>query len=105
VITGAQVYYAGGGGGGRSGVAIANGGIGGGGGWKIGPGTANTGGGAGGGNSQSKGGSGIVILAYQSVYPNLSFIDIALTYTLDTTTRPGYKVYKFTAGTGYITVG
>jgi hypothetical protein len=26
-----------------------------------------------------------------------------LTYTLDTTTRSGYKVYKFTAGTGTIT--
>jgi hypothetical protein len=25
-----------------------------------------------------------------------------LTYTLDTTTRAGYKVYKFTAGTGTI---
>jgi len=26
-----------------------------------------------------------------------------LTYTLDTTTRAGYKVYLFTAGTGTIT--
>jgi hypothetical protein len=26
-----------------------------------------------------------------------------LTYTLDTTTRSGYKVYIFTAGTGTIT--
>jgi hypothetical protein len=26
-----------------------------------------------------------------------------LTYTLDTSTRSGYKVYKFTAGTGSVT--
>jgi hypothetical protein len=25
-----------------------------------------------------------------------------LTYTVDTTTRPGYRVYRFTAGTGTI---
>jgi hypothetical protein len=45
-----------------------------------------------------------VIIAYSNVYPNLTSIDAGLTYTLDTTTRSGYKVYKFTAGTGTITV-
>jgi hypothetical protein len=34
----------------------------------------------------------------------LTSIGAGLTYTLDTTTRSGYLVYKFTAGTGSITV-
>ena len=48
------------------------------------------------------GGSGIVILAYTSSQRSIDFIESGLTYTLDTTTRSGYKVYKFTAGTGRI---
>jgi hypothetical protein len=43
-----------------------------------------------------------VVIAYPDTYANLSSIGVGLTYTLDTTTRSGYKVYKFTAGTGTI---
>jgi hypothetical protein len=32
----------------------------------------------------------------------LATISGGLSYTLDTTTRSGYKVYRFTAGTGTI---
>jgi hypothetical protein len=32
----------------------------------------------------------------------LSSIGAGLTYTVDTTTRSGYYVYRFTAGTGTI---
>jgi hypothetical protein len=50
------------------------------------------------------GGSGVVILAYASTYSDITTIDVGLTYTLDNgVTRAGYKVYKFTAGTGNIT--
>jgi hypothetical protein len=76
----------------------------------------NTGGGGGGGtwdnsNPQASnawygaaGGSGIVVVAYPNSYPNITSIGGGLTYTLDTTTRPGFKVYKFTAGTGSVTI-
>jgi hypothetical protein len=55
------------------------------------------------------GGSGVVILAYVNTEPNLISVSAGLTCngtagntTPDTTSRPGYKVYKFTAGTGTI---
>jgi hypothetical protein len=32
----------------------------------------------------------------------LSSIGVGLTYAVDTTTRAGYRVYTFTAGTGTI---
>jgi hypothetical protein len=79
-------------------------------------GDANTGGGGGGGtwdNSSPQaanawygaaGGSGIVVLAYPSQFPNITSIGGGLTFTLDTTTRPGFKVYKFTSGTGLVTI-
>ena len=112
-ITGVATYYAGGGGGcGRD--TGSNGGIGGGGNAGA-PGVAGTagspntggGGGAGGTNTGglgSNGGSGVVFLAYQNS-PNYKVPAISggLTYTLDTTTRSGYRVYRFTAGTGTIT--
>jgi hypothetical protein len=74
------------------------------------PGTANTGGGGGGGGSDNSpqdfdganGGSGVVIIAYPDTLPSLSSISGGLTYTLDTVGRPGFKVYRFTAGTGLI---
>jgi len=47
------------------------------------------------------GGSGAVIIAYPNTYPALS--DIPGTLTYDTPTRAGYRVYRFTAGTGTIT--
>jgi hypothetical protein len=43
-----------------------------------------------------------VIIAYQNTFKDITTIS-GLTYTLDTTTRAGYKVYRFTAGTGTIT--
>jgi hypothetical protein len=43
-----------------------------------------------------------VIIAYPNTSADLASIGVGLTYTLDTTTRSGYKVYRFTAGTGTI---
>ena len=120
-ITGASVYYAGGGGGGtehqiNSNTPDSPGGLGGGGtgrGWAAtsrgGDGTDGLGGGGGagsyygGGLAGGKGGSGVVIIAYPNTLPNITTIPGTLTYTLDTTTRSGYKVYKFTAGSGTVT--
>jgi hypothetical protein len=74
-------------------------------------GTANTGGGGGGGADNAagggtfnggNGGSGIVIIAYPDTYPALTTIAAGLTY--DQPTRSGYRVYRFTAGTGTVTV-
>ncbi|WP_265332131.1 hypothetical protein [Candidatus Magnetaquicoccus inordinatus] len=42
------------------------------------------------------------MIAYLSKYAPLSYIGAGLTYTLDTANRPGYLVYKFTAGTDSI---
>jgi hypothetical protein len=52
---------------------------------------------SGGGN----GGSGVVIIAYPNTYPAPASISGGLTY--DQPTRSGYRVYRFTAGTGTIT--
>jgi hypothetical protein len=72
------------------------------------PGTANTGGGGGGGNltadNNSNGGSGVVIIAYSTAFDPLTSIGAGLTYTVDTSTRSGFRVYTFTAGTDSITV-
>jgi len=48
------------------------------------------------------GGSGVVIIAYPSTSPALSSISAGLTYTVSTSSRTGYRVYVFTAGTGTI---
>ena len=116
-ITGVSVTRAGGGGGsintntGARTPGSAGSGGGGIGGYTSSPGTGspNTGGGGGGGShgtdqSGANGGSGVVIIAYPNTYNNLTSIDAGLIYTLDTTTRAGYKVYTFTGGTGVITV-
>lgn len=104
-ITGTSVTYAGGGGGGAYSGASGTGGAGGGGNGGTNAGTANTGGGGGGGTGAGivggAGGSGVIVIAYSSVYADLEIVG-SLTYTLDTTTRAGYKVYKFTAGSGTI---
>jgi hypothetical protein len=42
----------------------------------------------------------VVIIAYTSNFSPLSSIDPGLTY--DQPTRSGYRVYRFTAGTGTI---
>lgn len=113
-ITGTATYYAGGGGGGGWTTAGASGGDGGGGrggnpaSWDGGsgvPGTANTGGGGGGGGDGggdgANGGSGVIVIAYPDNKPAISNIPGTLTY--DQPTRSGYRVYRFTAGTGTIT--
>ncbi len=119
-ITGTPTYYGGGGGGGRrtsgAGNGPSSGGAGGGGAGMSGStfssnqnGGANTGGGGGGGNFQGpapgdqaggNGGSGVVIIAYPDTESALT-ISQGLTY--DQPTRAGYRVYRFTAGTGTIT--
>jgi hypothetical protein len=101
-ITGSAIFYAGGGGGGGTGAANgSNGGTGGGGhGMTNSNGTSNTGGGAG-GHGNGSGGSGVVIVAYPNTMGQL-LIDIGLVYTYSSSSRAGYHVYTFTAGTGYI---
>lgn len=121
-ITGTATYYAGGGGGGQAfdGAngnttpyfylqgAGGNGGGGAGGNTNGGAGTAgtdNTGGGGGGGanipqGAGAAGGSGVVIIAYPNTEPVLT-IGSGLTY--DQPTRSGYRVYRFTAGSGTVT--
>ena len=119
-ITGASVGYAGGGGGsphlGSPGAGTFGGGTGGigsvsssgpvGSGSTVGnPGTANTGGGGGagggGGLAGGAGGSGIIVIAYPNTLPAITSISGGLTYNQPT--RSGYRVYRFTAGTGTIT--
>lgn len=118
-ITGTSTYYAGGGGAGyynnNSGQATGgSGGLGGGAAGGSNPsdgrgrnGSTNTGGGAGGygltGQPGGNGGSGVVILAMNSSFL-LSSIPGSLTYTSSTTSRSGYRVYTFTAGTGTVTI-
>jgi hypothetical protein len=89
------VTYAGGGGSYSSGT----GGTGGGGGIGV-QGTSNLGGGAGGDSATFTGGSGVVIIAYPDTFPAITTIS-GLTY--DQPTRSGYRVYRFTVGTGTIT--
>ena len=104
-ITGVSTYYAGGGAGGQ----YSSGGTAGAGGTARGSsGAANTGAGAGAGGNfgggDKLGGSGVVIYAYPSTAPALTTIPGTLTYTVDTSTRAGYRVYKFTAGSGTVTI-
>ena len=110
-ITGSSLFYCGGGGGGSdSGTPGAGGSsIGGNGSTVVGvagnPGTTNTGSGGGGGGTSGNGGlggSGVVIIAYPDSFSALSSIGGGLTYSVSTTSRTGYRVYTFTAGTGTI---
>jgi hypothetical protein len=111
-ITGTSLFYAAGGGGGgyptSSNIGAGGSGIGGnGGGGSLDAtaGAANTGSGGGGRGSGAAsgaaGGSGVVIIAYPNTKPALSNIPGTLTY--DQPTRSGYRVYRFTAGTGTVT--
>ena len=115
-ITGSSTFYAGGGGPANSPtnpIAPGLGGNGGGGaGQQVGSayptgqsGATNFGGGGGGGYGGAgvtgSGGSGVVIIAYPDTYNPPSSISGGLTY--DQPTRSGYRVYRFTAGTGTIT--
>jgi hypothetical protein len=107
-ITGAATYYAGGGGASFAASGYTPGGLGGGGNGnndiivQTNHGQANTGGGGGGGRNSGSGngGSGIVIIAYQG--SQLFNIPQGLTYSLDTTSRPGYQIYSFTGGSGNV---
>ena len=114
-ITGTETYYAGGGGGACHQGDGAAGGAGGGGAGGFGnyngpsstvgtAGTANTGGGGGagggGGMNGGAGGSGVIIIAYPD---NFSAASIGAGLTYDQPTRAGYRVYRFTAGSGTIT--
>jgi hypothetical protein len=123
-ITGTAQFYAGGGGGGghdpfnsslaNNGRGIGGSGVGGNGGpvsTSDGQPTAGTDGtGSGGGGTWSnggdsfdgaRGGNGVVIIAYPNTFPAITTIPGTLTY--DQPTRAGYRVYRFTAGTGTIT--
>ena len=107
-ITGTATYYAGGGSSADYGFSSPYyeypGGLGGGGAGSndsydaISNGAANTGGGGGSGGA---GGSGVVIIAYPNTFPPLS-VGNGLTY--DQPTRAEYRVYRFTAGTGTVTL-
>ena len=118
-ISGILQWYAGGGGAGAyidASPTINTGGAGGSGGGGAGAngrnahggnGEPNTGGGGGGGSNLAQGwggagGSGIVIIAYPSRFSNISTVSGSLSYILDTSTRPGFKVYKFISGTGTV---
>jgi len=112
-ITGISTYYAGGGGGSSSGA----GGTGGGGTAAATSaatptsGSLNTGGGGGAGSRNGGsssvdypgaiGGSGVVVIAYPTIYNPLQYIDAGLTYD-QPATRSGYRVYRFTQGTGSV---
>jgi hypothetical protein len=108
-ITGTSQFYSGGGGGGsRSGGAGGSGGsgVGGNGGANGGGSSASSygsgGGGGGSSNGVSNGGSGssgVLIIAYPSTIPALTISGL----TYDQPTRSGYRVYRFTAGSGTIT--
>lgn len=65
-------------------------------------GNGGNGGGATNGGDGGIGGSGIVIIAYSNYYANIANISAGLTYTYSSS-RPGYRVYTFTQGTGTIT--
>lgn len=115
-ITGTAIFYAGGGGGaphlGSPGAGgNGGGGSGGNGGYNTNSstagvaGTPNTGGGGGagggGGFIGGNGGSGVVIIAYPDTIPPITTIAGTLTYNQPS--RAGYRVYRFTAGSGTIT--
>lgn len=109
-IAGLEIYYGGGGGGSVRSGTQGIGGVGGGGnaGGTGVSGVSNTGGGGGaatgggGGGPAGNGGSGIVVIAYPNSYPELT-IDNTLTYQ-SLSSRSGYRVYKFTAGSGNVSI-
>ena len=120
-ITGTSVIYAAGGGGALGNVSPGSGGVTGGAGGSngvggfggngnnanAGDGAANTGSGGGGkyglGNpTGGRGSAGVVVIAYPDTLSALTSIPGTLTY--DQPTRAGYRVYRFTAGTGTVTV-
>jgi len=109
-ITGIPTFRAGGGGGGQTSSTGGAGGSGGGGNGGSNDiaganGLPNTGGGGGGCRDNAvngSGGSGVVIIAYPISYAEIASISSSLNYSVDTTTRFGYRVYTFKSGTGTI---
>jgi len=106
-ITGTSVGYGGGGAGWYRYGPVSGGSYGGGGSYTASPGgesgVQNLGGGGGGtdnNNYPGKGGSGVVIIAYPDSSRALTSISGGLSY--DQPTRSGYRVYRFTGGTGTI---
>jgi uncharacterized repeat protein (TIGR02543 family) len=65
--------------------------------------TGNGGGGGSKGGTSGAGGSGIVVIAYPGHYPDI-VVSSGLSYTKTVRTSDGYKVFKFTSGTGNITI-
>jgi hypothetical protein len=90
-ITGTATWYCGGGGGGSNGTTPPGGGgssYGGGGSWTASP--AYT------------AGPGILILVYLNSFPSLNISGIG--YSINTTARPGYRMYTFLTGSGSISI-
>lgn len=115
-ITGTALFYAAGGGGGaRGGYTGGSGGSGIGGNGQVGtslgenasPANRGSGGGGGGGNGNNaqyiggSGSDGVIIIAYPNTLPAITTIPGTLTY--DQPTRSGYRVYRFTGGSGTVT--
>jgi hypothetical protein len=115
-ITGTSlIYAAGGGAGARGGYTAGTGGSSIGGNGTVGSGNGGNapvanrgsgGGGAGGdGNNPGfiggTGSDGVIVIAYPNTFPVITTIPGTLTY--DQPTREGYRVYRFTAGSGTIT--
>ncbi len=109
-ITGTALFYAGGGGGGKDGAntgGTGGSGVGGTGGTFGAPSIAPTvnrgggGGGAGPNNTGTAGASGVVVIAYPNSFAAPTSISAGLTY--DQPSRSGYRVYRFTGGTGTVT--
>lgn len=90
-ITGSALLYAGGGAGTFDGSGGTHG---------LGA-TGNAANRGGGGSTNQRGGSGVVVLAMQSP---LASVGSGLSYTLNTSGRPGYYVYTFTSGSGTVTI-
>jgi hypothetical protein len=45
-----------------------------------------------------------VIIAYPDSFPAFTSVGGGLTFSVSTASRPGFRVYTFTAGTGTVTV-
>jgi hypothetical protein len=45
----------------------------------------------------------VVVIAYSDEHPAITSIGGGLTWSVSTTSRTGFRVYTFTAGTGTVT--
>jgi hypothetical protein len=69
----------------------------------------NTGGGGGGsgtGGSGNRtggnGGSGLIVVAYSTIYPTIRTFSTGYVVSYSAVSRPGFHVYTFTSGTGTV---